>query len=110
MAIREANTPDGGLAALPFAEATTLWLESRRLFLSPRSFADYEKYFKTAGHFFGELTFGDIEIEHIRAYLSNSATRDFKNAKGFAVLTFGLSEARISSCGGSSDEPFTPCP
>jgi integrase len=56
------------LAQLPFAEAATAWLETRRPFLSPRTNIDYKNYIITLALFFGETRLPEITADQIRAY------------------------------------------
>lgn len=56
------------LTQLCFLEAATVWLESRRAYISPRTFFDYTKYIQTLNSFFSETTLPEISADHLRAY------------------------------------------
>jgi integrase len=56
------------LTQLAFRDAAAVWLETRRPYLSPRSFEDYGKYIETLALFFGELKLTEIAPDHLRAY------------------------------------------
>jgi integrase len=62
------KTRESNLACLLFKKAAAAWLETRRPFLSPRSFEDYGKYIETLALFFGELKLTEIAPDHLRAY------------------------------------------
>jgi integrase len=56
------------LAHLPFAEAAMAWLQSRALFISPRTETDYANYIKMLTGFFRKRTLAEINADDIRAY------------------------------------------
>lgn len=56
------------LTQLPFVEAATQWLESRRNYISARTYLDYSHYIKTLSGFFGEMQINEIDGDLIRAY------------------------------------------
>jgi len=62
------KTRESELAYLLFKRAAEAWLETRRLYVSPRTFEDYGKNIKTLALFFGELKLTDIGPDHLRAY------------------------------------------
>ena len=62
------KTRKSELAYLLFKKAAEAWLETRRPFLSPRTFEDYEKHIETLALFFGELKLTEIGPDHLRAY------------------------------------------
>lgn len=56
------------LCSLPFKQACTAWLESRRDQLSPRTYLDYSHYIKTLSAHFHELTLLEIDGNMLRSY------------------------------------------
>lgn len=48
--------------------AATVWLESRRPYLSVRTYKDYENYIRILIAFFGEMKLTEIGADEIRAY------------------------------------------
>ena len=56
------------LAAVLFPEAARVWLESRKLYLSPSTLPDYSIYIKTLTAYFSELRLHEIDGDQIRAY------------------------------------------
>jgi integrase-like protein len=48
------------LTELPFANAATVWLESRRPYISEATQRDYTIYIRTLNAFFGEMRLGEI--------------------------------------------------
>jgi hypothetical protein len=55
------------LAQLPFVQAARAWLETRKPYLHPRTFLDYQHHVKTLGKFFCARLL-EIEADQIRAY------------------------------------------
>jgi len=51
-----------------FGEAAKNWLESRRSYISPKTFHEYELNIKTLSAFFGEMRLPEITPDLIRAY------------------------------------------
>jgi integrase len=51
-----------------FTEAASAWLESRRAYISPKTFHEYELNVKTLSAFFGEMKLIEITPDQIRAY------------------------------------------
>jgi integrase len=69
------NSPDDSelmrtatLTQLRFQEAATVWLESRRGHISPRTFIDYGYYIKFLSGFFQEMKILEITGDQVRAY------------------------------------------
>jgi integrase len=58
----------GVLTQLGFREAALAWLETRKPYLSPRTYKDYTDYIKTLSLFFAEIRLVEITPDHIRAY------------------------------------------
>src|ERR1041384_5856806 len=56
------------LTTLPFFEAGSAWLETRRLYLSPKTIHEYQLNIKTLSKFFGEMRLTEISPDLIRAY------------------------------------------
>lgn len=56
------------LTQVSFPEVAALWLETRRPYLSARTFTDYSNYIKTLSLFFAELRLPEITADHMRAY------------------------------------------
>lgn len=56
------------LAAMPFAEAGKVWLESRKPYLAESSYSDYQHYIHRLSLFFSEVTLPRIDGEMVRAY------------------------------------------
>jgi len=56
------------LTTLPFKEAGTAWLESRRPYISPKTFHEYELNIKTLSASFAEMKLTEISADQIRAY------------------------------------------
>lgn len=56
------------LAQSAFQQGSNLWLESRRPYLSPRTYSDYEGYLRILTAFFGEMRLVEIGPDEIRAY------------------------------------------
>jgi hypothetical protein len=65
---RELDMRTSALTQSPCAEAASLWLESRRPYLSPRTFHDYKGYIKILNGYFGEMRLTEIGPDEIRAY------------------------------------------
>lgn len=51
-----------------FRDAADAWLESRRAYLAPRTYRDYQQYIGTLSLFFRELKLGEIYGDDIRNY------------------------------------------
>ena len=51
-----------------FSEAATVWLETRRGYISPRTFIDYGYYIKQLSIFFQEMKLLEINGDLVRAY------------------------------------------
>lgn len=51
-----------------FPVAATAWLETRKLYISPRTYVDYGNHIKTLCKFFSELPLLAIDADHVRAY------------------------------------------
>jgi integrase len=56
------------LTTLAFQAAAETWLETRRPYLSPRTYSDYASYVRILNAFFGEMRLTEIGPDHIRAY------------------------------------------
>jgi integrase len=56
------------LVSVSFDVAAQQWLESRRPYVSPRTFLDYSNYIKILAAFFGEMRLPEIGGDQIRAY------------------------------------------
>lgn len=56
------------LTQLPFLDACENWLESRRGYISAKTFHEYSLNIKTLSAFFGELRLGEIDGDLVRAY------------------------------------------
>lgn len=56
------------LTQLPFAAAAKAWLESRRAYISARTFKDYTQYIGTLGAYFLEMRLTEIGCDQIRLY------------------------------------------
>lgn len=56
------------LTTLPFLDAGTAWLETRRPYLSPKTIHEYELNLKTLSTSFGEMRLTEISPDQIRAY------------------------------------------
>jgi integrase len=56
------------LTQADFGVASKAWLESRRAYLSERTYADYEHHIVTLQKFFSELPLLAIDADHLRAY------------------------------------------
>lgn len=56
------------LTQLRFADAGQVWLETRRPYLSPKTFHEYTFNLKTLALFFGEMRLPEITADLIRAY------------------------------------------
>jgi integrase len=56
------------LTEAPFSQAADLWLETRRPYLSPRTFKDYQVYIKTLDNFFAEFKLPQITSDMLRTY------------------------------------------
>ena len=63
------------LAQSLFEEAAAAWLESRKPYIGPRTYKDYQQYLGTLSKFFGELKLTEIFADHIRAYQRMRLTR-----------------------------------
>jgi hypothetical protein len=53
---------------LPFPEAAETWLETRRAYISAKTFHEYTLNIKTLSAFFGEMRLQEISADQIRAY------------------------------------------
>lgn len=56
------------LTQLPFTEACEGWLESKRPYISAKTYHEYKLNIKTLGSFFGELRLQEIDGDLVRAY------------------------------------------
>jgi integrase len=56
------------LAELPYRRAASAWLESRKPYLSPRTYEDYESYIRILTAYFGEIRLTEIGPDEIRTY------------------------------------------
>jgi integrase len=56
------------LGELPYRRAAPTWLESRKPYLSPRTYEDYESYIRILTAYFGEVRLTEIGPDEIRAY------------------------------------------
>jgi integrase len=56
------------LAQLHFLQAARAWLETRKPYLHPRTFLDYQHHIKTMTKVFGDLRLPEIDAEQIRAF------------------------------------------
>jgi integrase len=56
------------IAPMLFPEAAETWLETRRAYLSPKTFHEYELNIKPLGAFFAEIRLQEISGDQIRAY------------------------------------------
>jgi integrase len=56
------------LTQAPFQTAAEAWLESRRPYISSRTFKDYKLYIKSLSAHFGEMRLHEISSDQIRAY------------------------------------------
>lgn len=63
------------LVQSPCKQAATVWLESRKPYISPRTFHDYESYIRILTAFFGEMKLTEITADEIRAYQRMRMTR-----------------------------------
>jgi integrase len=69
------------LAEMPFPEAAKAWLLAREVFISPKTFHEYELNINTLGRFFCEMRLREITPELIRAYQRTRA----RTVSAFAV-------------------------
>lgn len=60
--------PTTALTQLPFKSACEAWLESRRPYISPKTFHEYQLNVKTLSAFFGELRLTEVDGDLVRAY------------------------------------------
>lgn len=60
--------PTAALTQLPFTEACLAWLESRKPYLSPKTFYEYQLNIKTLSAFFSELRLQEIDGDLVRKY------------------------------------------
>jgi integrase len=60
--------PTASLTQVLFREAALLWLDSRRVYISAKTFHEYELNLKTLSRFFAEMTLREITPDMIRAY------------------------------------------
>lgn len=63
------------LTQLPFADAAKAWLETRRAYLSLRTFSDYAQYITTLDIYFHDIRLQEITPDQIRAYQRMRMTR-----------------------------------
>lgn len=56
------------LCSLPFKQACTVWLESRRNEIAPRTYMDYSNYIKTLSAHFGEVALLEIDGKMLHGY------------------------------------------
>lgn len=56
------------LQAMPFADACDNWLESRRPYLSAKTYYEYNLNIKTLSGFFGAFKLPEIDSDQLRAY------------------------------------------
>ena len=56
------------LAEMLFPEAARVWLETRRGYISPKTFYEYRSNLKTLSAFFGDFRLQEISADQIRAY------------------------------------------
>lgn len=60
--------PTIALTQLPFSKAAVAWLETRRGYISPKTFHEYELNIKTLSVFFSDFRLQEISSDQIRAY------------------------------------------
>lgn len=60
--------PTIALTQLPFAQAARAWLETRRAYISAKTFHEYELNIKTLSVFFSDFRLQEISGDQIRAY------------------------------------------
>lgn len=58
-----------------FSQAAKEWLESRRPYISPKTYHEYELNIVTLGKFFGEMRLPEITADMIRAYQRTRLTQ-----------------------------------
>src|ERR1700720_3569953 len=56
------------LAVVTFAVAAEQWLETRKPYLHPRTYLDYQHHIKTLNKYFGEMRLPEIDAEQIRSF------------------------------------------
>lgn len=64
----ETIVPTPALTQLPFVSACEAWLESRRPYISAKTYNEYKLNIRTLGAFFGELRLQEIDADLVRAY------------------------------------------
>jgi integrase len=65
---RPQTVPTPALTQLPFTSAAQAWLESRRAYLSAKTYHEYELSIHTLSKFFGELRLPEIDGDLVRSY------------------------------------------
>ncbi len=60
--------PTVALTQLPFPLAGAAWLETRRAYISPKTFHEYQMNIRTLAAFFGEMRLQEISADQIRAF------------------------------------------
>lgn len=68
MSGKQDSTRTAELTRVFFKEAADLWLDSRKLFISPRTYKGYAYYIETMNKFFGEFKLTEITPDLIRDY------------------------------------------
>ena len=68
MSGKQDSTRTAELTRVYFKEAADLWLDSRKMFWSPRTYKDAKYYIKTLSNFFGEFKLTEITPDLLRAY------------------------------------------
>jgi integrase len=63
------------LTQTAFGEAAAMWLETRKPYISERTYADYKNYIITLSLFFGETKLPEVTADQIRAYQRMRMTR-----------------------------------
>lgn len=92
LAVQEAH-----ISHFPFVRAAEIWLEQHRLYISQRTYSDYQEHLRRLDSFFGDILLDQIHIGHLREYqkLRMQSVGNEKINKELSTLQQVLKEAKL---------------
>src|SRR5579864_2381913 len=69
------NVRSAAYSGAAFQESALAWLESRKPFISERTYLDYTNYIGTLGKIFREMRINEIDADQLRAYQQTRSKR-----------------------------------
>jgi integrase len=85
------------ISHFPFREASAIWLEQHRIYISHRTYTDYLEHLRRLNEFFANLPLDQIHIGHVREYqkLRLQSVGNEKINKEISALQQILKEAKL---------------